>query len=262
MSDSFYLVLPANASGSEFPENSNSSFKVRLDKRLRLEGTKWECALVDMFYMNNWHNITEGYMNVKTYTRHETSKEIQEMVTCRKVQIRKGRYRTISELIEEIHNSLQSFDLHGKIVFFHDQIRNLMFLIINHKECGVELSQDLAEIFGFKSNHLYIGVRGEESFMSSMAPDLHQGFTSLYIYCSLCENRLVGDSSVRLLRVLPVRKGKDDRNVYEEVRNPHYTQVANTDTDVVEIHISRDDGREVSFKGGKVIVTLHLRRIE
>lgn len=93
-----------------------------------------------------------------------------------------------------------------------------------------------------------------------MVPHLDQGFTQLYVYCSLCEHRLVGDGSVQLLRILPVRN-KPMRDIYEEVTIPHYVPVANTVGDVIEINIRKDNGEKVAFNGGKVTLNVHLRKI-
>ena len=41
---SFYLTLPSDSNGSEFPDNKSNSFKVRLPDPIRLEG-EWEAGL-------------------------------------------------------------------------------------------------------------------------------------------------------------------------------------------------------------------------
>ena len=48
MSQEFYLTLPSNSSLDEFANNSNSSFKVRLPKPMRLEGGGWKVALSNL----------------------------------------------------------------------------------------------------------------------------------------------------------------------------------------------------------------------
>ena len=262
MSDtSIYLHLPANASGDEFPENTNSSFKVRLANRLRLDGSKWEVAMLDLMYPNNWHNVTEGVLTVKKFMRGVDGERVEGADVRTDVELRKGRYRNLNELLKEIHGANITFGFESKIVFYYDEVRDLMFLIINDADYAVYLSQDLADIFGFKTNHEYAATTAPTSFQSPISPDLNQGFTSLYVYCSLCEPRLVGDSLVRLLRVIPIRNVKREKDVSEEVRNPHYVRLANTDTDVVEVNISGDDGETVAFKGGKVWLNLHLRKV-
>jgi hypothetical protein len=294
---SIYLHLPANASANEFPENTNSSFKIRLANRLRLDGSKWEVALLDMMYPNNWHNVTQGVITVKKWMTDTDGQRIEGAEIQTDVELRKGRYRNLNELLKEIHAALITFGFESKFVFYYDDVRDLMFLIIYDKDYSLYLSEDLAAVFGFKANHEYTASAAETeestnqsqeasdleqladalgpetersrmsvfsptSFQSPISPDLSQGFTSLYVYCSLCEPRLVGDSLVRLLRVMPIRNVKKEKDVSEEVRNPHYVRLANTDTDVVEVHISTDDGRPVAFKGGKVWMNLHLRRVE
>jgi hypothetical protein len=259
---SFYLVLPANASGEEFPENKNSSYKVRLSERLRLDGALWECALVDLFYTNNWNNIVDGHMTVYANgTRH-------------RLTVKTGRHSSIESVVQSLQQQIDGSSLKESLALSYDEVGEVVVMEITKPRVSVSFSDDLAGAFGFKKDHVYeskpltLGefasmtreeYREMDKYASETHPDIHQGFTSLYVYCSLCENRLVGDSSVRLLRVLPVKQ-KKDRNCYEEVRNPHYVPVANTDTDVVEVNISRDDGTLVPFKGGKVIVTVHLRK--
>ena len=44
MKDDFYLTLTSNSSLTEFPQNTNSNFKVRLPRPIRLEGN-WKVAL-------------------------------------------------------------------------------------------------------------------------------------------------------------------------------------------------------------------------
>jgi hypothetical protein len=133
--------------------------------------------------------------------------------------------------------------------------------MIHDNNTTVRFSKNLATIFGFKENEVYTRPSASKQFhQSNISPDLDQGFTSLYVYCNLVENRLVGDASVRLLRVIPVRNQKGIRSMYEEVAIPHYVPVTNTNTDVIEVNIRNDAGEVVSFRGGKVIVTVHIRK--
>ena len=41
----FYITLPSNASLDEFPKNQACHFKIRLPKRLELQGQHWKVAL-------------------------------------------------------------------------------------------------------------------------------------------------------------------------------------------------------------------------
>ena len=91
--------------------------------------------------------------------------------------------------------------------------------------------------------------------------NLDVAYDNLYVYCNLCENRVVGDSSVPCLHNIPVRTPDGTSNlVHERVRNPAYVPVTGSDTDTIEIDIRRGDGESVVFRGGCVIVTVHLRK--
>ena len=254
-----YLVLPANVDSSEFPENSNTAYKVRLANRLRLDGTQWECALVDCFYTNNWHNLTESSMTIRRMVTDGSSQtDAYRMIT---LKIPDGRYESLRAVTQKIAEILRVTKLSDAISIYYLEERDVLRLVLADEHHAVSFSPELGAVLGFTSGGYYQRCEGSQYAESTISPDVNQGFTSLYVYCSLCENRLVGDTTVRLLRVLPVRSGKKNRNIYEEVGQKLYVPVANTDSDVVEVNINRDDGSPVAFKGGKVIVTVHLRRV-
>jgi hypothetical protein len=256
-----YIVLPSNASYKEFPNNKNHTYKVRLADRLRLDGSQWECALVNIHYSQNWYNVENCYLTVTV--RQPAAEDSGSKYTFSQYQmdIRSGRYQKVDDLIDEIEKVIVSFKLERSLTIYYDKVRDITFLMIHDDNTTVHFSKNLANIFGFNENESYNRPSASKPFhQSDISPDLDQGFTSLYVYCNLVENRLVGDASVRLLRVIPVRNQKGIRNMYEEVAIPHYVPVTNTNTDVIEVNIRKDAGEVVSFRGGKVIVTVHIRK--
>lgn len=258
-SSSFYLVLPANASPEEFPDNKNSTYKVRLAERLRLEGSKWECALVDMFYDNNWHNVKNASLTIAQQVPATDSARAQSILYT--VEVREGRYESIALLIDEVNKNIDKMRQSNNAQILFDVPRDRAFLVLTSANVKVRMSENLAAVLGYKADIWYEPRQaGQVTYHESvMRPNLNQGFTSLMVYCNLAANRLVGHDLVPLLRVVPVRHNSG-RTVYEEVRNPHYVSVTNSDTDVVEINIRRDDGSPIPFRGGKTIVTVHVRR--
>ena len=60
---------------------------------------------------------------------------------------------------------------------------------------------------------------------------------------------------------MPVRWTDEQTNlVGETVEEPMYVNAAALDTDVVEVDIRRRDGESVVFRGGRVVITVHLRK--
>jgi hypothetical protein len=243
-----FITLPSDASAAEFPHNTNSSFSVRLAKNIRFSSREWEVALKDISFSNNWPNVTEGIITVRV-------KEVNGALFTFVVKIGTGRYENITEIIERVHSSLQSFRIYPTVGFEYDKTANATAMFIQTDELSISLSTDIAYIFGFVPNQFY--EKGKHANVTP--PDVARGFTSLYVYSSIVGFRLVGDANVQLLRVVPV-SGKKFANVYTEFNQSHYVDVANLATDVVEVLITSDDGERVPFDGGKVILTVHFRK--
>lgn len=267
--DSLYVTLPSNASYEEFPENTNTKYRVRLDHPLLFESNVWEAGLVEMQYPTMWDNVTEGVVRISRlanaplvedsssiaearYAMAETSSEL--------LNIRKGRYKNIGELVKELNKAIEKYG--DEIIFSYDQIQNVSRITIRSENTLVVLSEDLHNILGFTTKKWFTkDASGKMEYDSDADPDIHQGFTSLFVYCNLTQPRPVGDKMVSLLRTVPVQsfsKTATSRGI--EFTNIHYLPVANTSTDTVLVDIRRDNGESVPFRGGKVILTLHFRR--
>lgn len=82
----------------------------------------------------------------------------------------------------------------------------------------------------------------------------------LYIYCDIVEKRHVGDSFSPLLRVVrvpPIRMNGDTATVTFD--NPHFMNLSKRSFDCIEIYITDEKGKLVSFDKGKVILTLQFQ---
>ena len=120
----------------------------------------------------------------------------------------------------------------------------------------VNFSDDLGYIFGFIPNRWY----EKGSHKNTTPPDIESGFSSLFVYSDLGVSRVVGNSFVPLLRVVPV-EGKRFQTIHKEFQDLQYIRVVNGRASIINVLITTGDGRIVPFRGGKVVVTLHLRRI-
>jgi len=57
-----YVTLPSNV--KDFPDNTNSTYTVKLDSPLTLESGKWEVGLTDIQYPTSWGNVTDGMLHM------------------------------------------------------------------------------------------------------------------------------------------------------------------------------------------------------
>ena len=98
-------VLPSNSSLRIFHENKTSSYKVQLPHHLELDITKWEVALSQFQFPNNFYTIQEGcntvikeynspskveLNNMHSKTESEKKKEKLEKVKCRDIMYTKN----------------------------------------------------------------------------------------------------------------------------------------------------------------------------
>ena len=91
------------------------------------------------------------------------------------------------------------------------------------------------------------------------AIDLAQGFYALYVYTSIVEPRVVGDSVVALLRIVPI-EGKHGDLVSKSFDNVQYVANLHKESTTIEVDIRDDTGRSVPFERGRTTMTFHFRR--
>ena len=242
-----YVTLPSN--GFDFPENTLSTYTVRLERPLVLEAGQWEVGLADMQYPTSWVNVPDGII---TYSFTNAAGAKEEMG----YYVRPGRYSTHGELIKEFNRVLISYNKENDVSMYYDTVRNKTFLTIKDEDMALTFTNDLAEIFGLDPLTHY----GRGQHRSSSAPDINRGFTSLYVYSDIAEPRAVGDALAPLLRVVPTAR-KKFVDAYTEFSNIQYMPVSNTQTDLIQVLLRRDNGKEIPFTAGKVVITLHFRRV-
>ena len=112
---------------------------------------------------------------------------------------------------------------------------------------------DMSNILGF--NNSFVTTAREADSVVDMA----QGFYALYVYTNVVESRVVGDSVVPLLRIVPL-EGKHGDVVSKNFDNVQYITVLHREFTTIEIDIRDDAGRHVPFERSRVTVTLHFRR--
>lgn len=241
----FNVTLTSNVRIGGSDTNTNAHFITKLAKTLKLHSSQWEVGLLDIQYPASWRNVEDGYV-VVTNTKDGVK---------RKCEIRSGRYASMGELLSEINRILINYDLEKVVSFYYDSLRNETFLMLREQEHSVMMSRDVAWVLGFEPDVEYAA----EINRSQNPPDINAGFTSLYVYSSVVSPRHVGDSLVPLLRTVPITESERNSTVFFEFSNVQYSPVSNTSTDLIEVDIRRDDGERVSFRSGKVVLTVRFR---
>ena len=253
MSESEYLVLPANSSPKTYPDNANNSYKVKLPRRLTLQSGEWEIALRSVHYRDNWKTVTNGVITVVRQSPSGTNRSYE----CR---VKSGRYYDPWSLLVEMRVALNGNQTtKGKVVLHYDETLDGLTMAFANGQWSASFSEELAHIWGLKSGEFYGSASGVKR--SGVPADPFAGYEFMYVYCSLVRPRVVGHSLVPLLMEVPVETpGKLVKRVNVTPALPQYVPVENGDTDEIEIDIRRGDGEPFLFESGVVSVTVELRR--
>ena len=116
------------------------------------------------------------------------------------------------------------------------------------------LSNELASILGFRKVWWY----REIAEYNSTSVDNVDTVNTIYVYCDVIDNRTVGHTLAPLIGVLPVT-GKPGAYVSKRYDKIQYHLILKKNLSDIHISLRDDQGKQIRFRKGKVIVTLHLR---
>ncbi len=268
----FHIALPSNASYREFPNNSNSDYRVHLARPLVLPEGQWVVGMTDIIFNKSWINVESGGFLV-TYGVYSKihSDATHFHTTWKRLLIPPGQYASVREVVLAMQRAISVAGLERSINLYYDQIKDKVRVkqtrvadnraVIRFADQPttpqVLFDDDLCDILGFARD---ISITDVEAW-STRKPDVHRGMSSMFVYSDVVQERLVGDSLVPLLRVVPV-SGLRNQVVHTEFNVVHYLPVNNLATEIIRVRICRDNGEPISFSGGKVNINLHFKKVQ
>ena len=241
MSD-YFITLPCNASFDTFPDNTIGSYYNALASRYGFSGM--EAALVELQYPNSWMTVPESVVGIRSPGNTVPDTFLMP----------EGKYNSAKEFVKEIQRNIKKANSDSAIKMTYDPITMKARVNVTIDDWELVITQKYANILGFKTLIFSKGITTGEKNV-----DLDEGMTALYVYSDIIQPQIVGHTVVPLLRVVPISGNRHEPYVTHEFIHPRYLPTQAVSTNIIQIHISRDDGRPVAFKSGKVIATLHVR---
>lgn len=162
-----------------------------------------------------------------------------------------GYYNSIADLVKALNTCIKK-DERDNIKFTYDKKTRKVTVDVK-KGRGVGFTGDIAAVLGFEQSSWI-----KKKTVGAYVADINAGFSSMFVYCNLVSDQIVGDKQVPLLRAVPV-EGKYGDTITKTYPNPIYRPIGTKNFETVEIDISDDSGRRVPFEYGRCICTLHLR---
>jgi hypothetical protein len=240
----FYLTLPSDSSKKYYPENTTACFKTKLSDRIDLDG-EYEVGLAQLIYPRSWYNFNNRDKNLFVTFRPNAGAEMVHVFSS-------------SQFVNEdkLARSLTASIALPNIVFKWDSWERKIKLAIIENEGDFFMSKALADMLGFDSEGPYSTARIHDA---DRVIDLDSNLRMFYVYSDIASYSLVGDTKVPLLRVVDTQ-GTYGQMISATFTHPHYVPLSCSDFETIEINISNELGKPVSFEFGKSVVTLHFRR--
>ena len=234
----FYVYLPSNT--LFLSDNKASKYVTKLAKELNL-GSRWECCLKEIHYPRSWNTLTgdEGNFYV-----HRLSVNVWEMKS-----IPTGYYSDGQQIVNALNHSLKSIKASVQLLE-HSGIVKLLI----PADLELVFAEPLSSLLGMPHSNQYC----RNTFYGTYPINTTRGIDALYVYSDVIQTKLVGNASVPLLSVVPLR-GAFGEMAYKEYASPVYSPLAKHVFSTVEMYITDSAGREIPFTSGKVTVLLHFR---
>ena len=183
--------------------------QIRNKREVSLEG-ELECALKEIHYPRTWASL---FPHECTFVvdREEWGSAWEER------RIETGYYFFPRELVNTINNAIQLDGVH----FSYSETAQRVIVEIP-PDCRIHFIEPLSSMLGLGHGNTMC----ESSMESGKFPIyLSRGIDSLYIYTDAVQTKLVGDTSVPLLRVVPVHVSYGSM-VFKEYSSPVYSPLS------------------------------------
>jgi hypothetical protein len=128
--------------------------------------------------------------------------------------------------------------------------------ILGHESYELTFSDKLAEILSMRKER-----KPDELFLAGETEiDVNRGTHTIFIYCDVVQDSIVGDVKAPLLRSV-IARGNYGENVREVFVKPMYVPLKSNHFDTIRIAIKSETGELVKFNYGNSCVTLHFRQV-
>src|SRR3569832_929559 len=257
----FYLTLPSNTeAGCPAPP-----LHVRLPNRIKLEGD-WEVGLAEIIYPFSWYNFQTEHCKITA----GISNSNMDWSRCVGGYIPSSFYEDVTQVIDAINklikNQVRKYqDIPDDAITFTFNDGYVILLLRYAYVDVVALHPNVSKLLGFLTPTLYLRTvqRYEDDLViiraDNRAVDIKTEFQTLYIYCNIIEDQIVGNTLAPLLRIIDVQ-GRFKNIIHRTFDNPHYMPILQKDITNLEINIKTDANEFGNFEFGKVVVKLHFRK--
>jgi hypothetical protein len=291
-------ILPSNWDKTGlYPKNRPSSYVTQLIEPWELPG-EWEASIIDISYPATWRNITETFVTEVTCWikkpeskgmmgtiripkgTYKTPKELMDYITpqINKVFTRMGSYARFFYEYDQRTKESKMYTRDAKIYIKADK-KNPIFPSLGFtpatedelKEFKKDADKDFDSANAMEIvNHcddavprlyyvnyylLQDGVELVGKHTSEIKP-----FNHMYVYTDVIQDTNVGGTRAQVFGLAPIYSAEMDTQILYTFPISTWIPVNRQKIDTIQIHIADDEGNEIIFESGVVIVRMIVRR--
>ena len=264
-----HISIPSDACIRLFPDNTMSSFRVKLAHTLKLDRSQHVLGLSSIEWPHTFNNINHPDLKLEVQVREGVWE------TPIKFRIEEGYYEDVDEVVSALNEQLIrlqlpnrdhrhilngkahawfTFERHsGRVSFIESEDSPARFRLGMHWQLFCKLG------FALEKSAT---PRVKSGDYGDFAADLNAGINAMYIYCDAVDDvRMVGEIMSPLLRIIPVQ-GNNNEVRHFEPKHIEYLPLRHDDVREIKVELRNDLGELVKFRSGKAVITLHIKKRE
>ena len=219
----FYLTLLSDVSLKTFPQNTQSSFTVRLDHPINIESEKWEVALVELITPSRVNNISENnnffFLSFLDQAVLNAQGIDTTMDVCAsgegcheyKLFLPEGNYNSPQHLVDEMQSVIDT--KHGSLmkqinasisITYVKSTNRLKVVAQNPNQVRIRFPASLGQALGVNPDMSENPI-GNEPYAFKYGVDLNILHNRLYVYSDVADYTYLGDVTAPILRLYHLR---------------------------------------------------------
>ena len=242
-SDHFHMTLPSNASMDIFPDNTAAQYVTKLPRSLDLAGD-WSVSLKEISTPLAFDNIPSEFC------KFQVKNNDQQL----ELSLQGGLYKVNEAVIDEVNKLANPFNIDC-----HLSGRRNQKVKVNVGDTHVfRPNNPLAFIMGLGMEQDF--PEGKHLAERSMTLPPSEQISTLYVYCNILDNVIVGDVTAPLLRVVEVKVHAKKTRMHTIMHTPLFVPLQKKSFDTIEIWIMTDTGIPAPFSSGKSHLVLEFKK--
>ena len=241
-----------------FPTNTMARFTTLLPQKIDLTGD-WEVAVLEVTWPAKVKNITKASFTLSRFEKTSPSMPKHNQT------IPDGYYPTvdtlISRVLQTVYQRSDNFPVSWKVdpvsekleIFFTGQKTEDQFLMLFK-------SDDLSNTLGV-TDTICCTLGKSRAVEGTYPVDIQGGRHTMFLYCDLIQNEILGDTQTALLRVIPLQQTKDAATCYRTFNKLQWKRLSRTSFQSITISLCDETGQPMPFVSiGRTNLTLAFRQ--